>query len=26
LILENGVMVPGYQAPADLLRTIEANL
>ncbi|MGX9459983.1 bifunctional protein-disulfide isomerase/oxidoreductase DsbC [Shewanella sp. A14] len=26
LILENGVMVPGYQAPADLLRTIESNL
>ncbi|QDE32433.1 MULTISPECIES: bifunctional protein-disulfide isomerase/oxidoreductase DsbC [Shewanella] len=26
LILENGVMVPGYQAPAELLNTIESNL
>ncbi|WP_418357447.1 MULTISPECIES: bifunctional protein-disulfide isomerase/oxidoreductase DsbC [Shewanella] len=26
LVLENGTMVPGYQSPADLLRTIEANL
>ncbi|GGB56371.1 bifunctional protein-disulfide isomerase/oxidoreductase DsbC [Shewanella inventionis] len=26
LILENGTMVPGYQSPADLLRTIESNL
>jgi len=26
LILENGTMVPGYQSPADLLQTIEANL
>lgn len=26
IVLENGVMVPGYQPPADLLRTIESNL
>ncbi|MGI2171104.1 bifunctional protein-disulfide isomerase/oxidoreductase DsbC [Shewanella sp. MF05960] len=26
LVLENGTMVPGYQSPADLLRTIEASL
>ncbi|MGI2174723.1 bifunctional protein-disulfide isomerase/oxidoreductase DsbC [Shewanella ulleungensis] len=26
LVLENGTMVPGYQSPADLLRTIESNL
>ncbi|MDD8061334.1 MULTISPECIES: bifunctional protein-disulfide isomerase/oxidoreductase DsbC [Shewanella] len=26
IVLANGVMVPGYQPPADLLRTIESNL